>query len=90
MGFIGERSYSMYLTHMVCIVFVREFYVRFYGPLPREGFLSIYLGFFVVFLIFSISEFSYRFLETPLRNVGRNFTMIKTRSDYVKSSKGGA
>jgi len=90
MGYIGERSYSMYLTHMVCIVFIREFYVRFYGPLPREGFLPIFLGVILVFLVFIISEFSYRVIEAPLRNIGRNLTMTKTRDDYVKGSKESA
>lgn len=90
MSYIGERSYSMYLTHMVCIVFVREFYVRFYGSLPREGFYPICLGFVVFFLVFLTSEISYRVIETPLRNKGRNFTMTKSRDGYLGSSKKGA
>ncbi|WP_137885664.1 acyltransferase [Pseudomonas sp. 2FE] len=76
-AYIGERSYSMYLTHMVCLVMTRELYVRFYGALPGAGVWPIYLGIFAFVLILIVSEFSYRFIECPLRNKGRRLAMAK-------------
>jgi peptidoglycan/LPS O-acetylase OafA/YrhL len=78
--YIGERSYSIYLTHLICIVFTRELYVRFYGVLPHQGVLPIYLGFFAFFLIFIMSECSFRYIETPLRIKGRELAMVRSQA----------
>ncbi|CAN1599922.1 acyltransferase family protein [Pseudomonas mediterranea] len=82
MAYLGERSYSIYLTHMLCIVFVREFFVRNYGVLPKTGETPYLLGACALILMAVLSELSYRFIETPLRKKGRCTadTMFKNKS----------
>lgn len=69
-AFIGERSYSMYLTHMVSFVFVKELFYQF-GIYTREGVWAVYLAIAACLCIFMLSEFSYRLIERPLRSKGR-------------------
>ena len=94
MAYIGERSYSMYLTHLICLVLTREIYVRFYGALPRDGIWPFYLGCFAFFLILIMSECSYRFIETPLRKKGRSLAMGKIQKnltrDYAEEKLGAS
>lgn len=70
-AFVGERSYSIYLTHLVGIVLVRELHVRFYGVLPKDSLSLACLVLLAIALILLMSEFSYQVVELPLRNKGR-------------------
>lgn len=77
MSYVGERSYSMYLSHLVCIVFLREFYIRVYGLLPVDTISQLGLAVTALFLVVVMSEVSYRYIETPIRNRGRAFRLMK-------------
>ncbi|NOR69585.1 MAG: acyltransferase family protein [Methylomarinum sp.] len=68
--FIGDRSYSIYLTHMVSFVFVKELFYRFELH-SREGYWAICLAVTSLVCILIFSEFSYRIIEQPLRRKGR-------------------
>lgn len=71
MAYIGERSYSIYLTHMICMLFIKEVYVRSYQALPTSGGTPFFLGICSILLTLAASEVSYRYIETPLRKKGR-------------------
>lgn len=60
--FIGKRSYSLYLWHYPIIVFVHSYFVA--GQIP----FYVYLIDIVLMLLFT--EFSYRFIERPIRQYG--------------------
>jgi peptidoglycan/LPS O-acetylase OafA/YrhL len=84
MSYLGERSYSLYLTHIICILIVRETFVRFYGALPKYGETPYLLGIAAIMLMLLLSEASYRFVETPLREKGRRLAsnLFKTTAAY--------
>ncbi|AXM95950.1 acyltransferase family protein [Pseudomonas plecoglossicida] len=85
MAYLGERSYSMYLTHMLSILLVRETFVRFYGVLPKGGETPYILGIAALALTLLLSEASYRFIESPLREKGRRVAskMFKDKAAAV-------
>lgn len=73
--YIGSRSYSLYLGHMLIIYVYNDLYFRLYEFVPdmlrltRIGYL---LQFAVVLLAaIGLAELSYRLIETPFRNAGR-------------------
>lgn len=70
-AYLGERSYSIYLTHMLCMLFIREVYVRIFHSLPTSGVMPFALGVFAIGLTLIMSEISYRRIEAPLRDKGR-------------------
>ena len=74
---IGERSYSMYLTHMISFVFVKEIFYRL-EIYSRDGLYAIYLAIAAWACILIFSEFSYRFIEQPLRERGREIASAKS------------
>jgi len=69
-AYLGERSYSMYLTHMVSFVFIKEFFYRF-GIYSKDGEWAVVLLITSCLCIFILSELSFRIIEQPLRVVGR-------------------
>lgn len=73
--YIGERSYSMYLTHLICISLTRDVYILLYGGLPIDIEESVVLILISFVLIFILSEFSYRFVESSLREKGRRISV---------------
>lgn len=76
MSWIASRSYSIYLAHMPVIYFVQESTVRImvhYGFAAGDSYMrSLWMTIAALGLIFVSSELSYRYLEVPLRNKGRN------------------
>ncbi len=71
---LGSRSYSLYLTHMLGIYFIRELFFRYAGlsPSHTEHHLMFLIPYIIVVILFT--EFSYRFIEEPLRNKGRQIS----------------
>jgi peptidoglycan/LPS O-acetylase OafA/YrhL len=73
--YIGSRSYSIYLGHVLLILVYNDLYFRFYERVP--DFLKLtragYLIQFAVFLLaaFALAELSYRIVETPCRDLGK-------------------
>ncbi len=68
--YLGERSYSMYLTHMVSFCFVKELFYRV-GVHSRDGLWAVILVVASCLCILILSELSFRMIEQPLRKVGR-------------------
>lgn len=69
---IGSRSYSLYLTHLVCFALTRELWHRVSPAATRFDasytwpFLATAIGLTVLF-----SELNFRLLEAPMRRHGR-------------------
>lgn len=72
--YIGSRSYSLYLGHVLLIEVYNDLYFRFYEHVPK--FLSLtrigYILQFVIFLcvMFLLAEATYRLIENPFRKAG--------------------
>jgi peptidoglycan/LPS O-acetylase OafA/YrhL len=70
-GWIGSRSFSLYLAHMPIFFLIREFFFRVAGP--GTTFDSRYNGYFLAAAIPALlgaAEFSYRVVERHLRIKG--------------------
>jgi len=72
-AWIGERSYSLYLVHATCFVMVREIAYRIGSPASKWPLAAIFLG---LVLTFIFAEASFRLIEAPLRNRGREWAKI--------------
>lgn len=68
--YIGSRSYSIYLTHIVGLSLTK---IIFFSNATNYDLThtTIYLAFFFLITLF-MSEINYRVIEMPLRNYGRN------------------
>ncbi len=90
---VGSRSYSIYLSHAPAFAATREIFYRLNPAVPvnKQGDLMIYV--FVasgIALAFICAEFSYRLLEQPLRDKGRNIAKayeVKYRCRQVNESR---
>lgn len=70
LGWVGGRSYAIYLIHVPAFFFMREVYDRL-GITSPTGWLSIVsLGALTASLIFALAELNYRYVEQPLRRRG--------------------
>jgi peptidoglycan/LPS O-acetylase OafA/YrhL len=73
--YIGSRSYSLYLGHMLVIYVYNDLYFRLYEYVPdmlrltRIGYLLQCAA--VLLAAIGLAELSYRLIETPFRNVGK-------------------
>jgi peptidoglycan/LPS O-acetylase OafA/YrhL len=74
--YLGARSYSLYLGHMLIVYVYNDLYFQLYECVPdilrltRAGYMLQSASFFLAAIC--LAEFSYRFIETPFRNVGRH------------------
>lgn len=68
--FIGKISYSLYLWHWIFIVFVKEIYLNEITVLHKI---------FIFILSIIISYFSWKFIETPIRNK----KVLKTKKSLI-------
>jgi peptidoglycan/LPS O-acetylase OafA/YrhL len=67
-AWIGERSYSIYLVHTICFQAIKEIGYRI-GSMPKEWpLLAIACA---IILTMAAAEFSYRYIEMPMRQRGR-------------------
>lgn len=92
--YIGSRSYALYITHLILFSILKESYIRYETNL---AFLidssSVNYVLFVVgiSLTFVLSELTYRFVESPMRDKGRlaakNILSDKNSSSTVALSK---
>ena len=72
-GWIGSRSYALYLVHVFAFVVTREFWFRVASP--GTNFSSTYTLRFTVtglFLLVTFAELNYRLVERPLRKYGKD------------------
>jgi len=76
LAFIGSRSYSIYLTHLVSFYLTKEIYFRILNGqnVPGGHKWELIMILTSLVLIATLSEFSYRFVETPLRQRGREIS----------------
>lgn len=65
---IASRSYSIYLSHPISYILMMEYCKQTSGPLNSDDMFTIM--FFGTLLTVALSEFSYRFVESPLRKRG--------------------
>lgn len=72
--YVGSRSYSLYLGHVLLIEVYNDLYFRFYEHIPdffkltRPGYALQFALFLVIAML--LAELTYRFVETPFRRVG--------------------
>ena len=78
LGYIGARSYAIYLIHIPAFYIVRETCFRFQLVIPGAAMIFVAL-----ILIFIMAELNYRLIEMPLRKRG---AVISQR---FRASKGG-
>ncbi|MDQ2104769.1 acyltransferase family protein [Azospirillum isscasi] len=77
-SYIGSRSYSIYLTHMPVFYLTSSIVGRNFHE-NADGLAYSAIAVVIAFsLTLSLSEFSYQFIETPLRAYGRR--LFRTRS----------
>lgn len=70
--YVGGRSYSIYLVHMNVFFATRELWAHLLPPgVEADGRYTLRFLVTAVPLVFVLSELSYRFVETPLREKGR-------------------
>lgn len=71
--YIGSRSYGIYITHNTAFYFAKEigFRIASTRSVPFDGSFSKYLVPGGITLSFLFAELSFRFLENPLRNKGK-------------------
>lgn len=82
---LGSRSYSLYLTHLVAGRFASELRDRIIEEAPRSGSTPGVLLGVSMFVIITIAttELNFRFVETPLRVLGRRFAVVVDRGEQV-------
>ena len=69
-NWIAARSYSIYVTHCICIAATREIWWRLSGgQLPNAATIKFYLTWLILLVV--VSEFNWQAIETPLRLKGR-------------------
>ncbi|WP_118182344.1 acyltransferase family protein [Paraburkholderia phosphatilytica] len=74
--YVGSRSYSLYLGHMLIIDVYNDLYFRLYEYVPdffrltRAGYALQFAAVLIASLC--LAELSYRLVETPFRNIGRH------------------
>ena len=73
---VGERSYSLYLTHIPSYALAREILFRLRPPTLWHSFLdgALHVGLALVFT-FGATELTRRFVEEPCRRYGRGLTI---------------
>ncbi|SAL06136.1 acyltransferase 3 [Caballeronia calidae] len=78
--YIGTRSYSLYLGHMLIIYVYNDLYFRLYEYVPdalrltRIGYVTQSTAFLLIAIL--LAELSYRLIETPFRSVGRQVSSL--------------
>lgn len=72
MMWIASRSYSIYLSHVICFAIVHNYLVYAYGSV--NGTDTFKILFFGALLTITASEFSYKLIESPLRKKGKEIS----------------
>lgn len=71
MVWLGTRSYSLYLIHVIVFRFTLEIFYQLtpvgYRPLPGDFYKLLAIS---IPILFIIGELSYRFIEQPFRKLG--------------------
>ncbi|WP_225594640.1 acyltransferase family protein [Pseudomonas sp. PDM22] len=73
MNYLGSRSYSIYLTHVICLSLTKQFFFSAPTAPTPTNFDTPHTIFYILSFLamtLSFSEISYRLLETPLRSKG--------------------
>lgn len=68
---VGARSYSIYLIHNPVFAIARELTLRVYPPLHSSLIGQLSLSACVLALVWLLADFSFKWIETPLRDHGR-------------------
>lgn len=73
---VGDMSYSLYLSHAITLVILREIFARFSGSilgLDQKGWIANLIFIFVALIAsFLVAKLSYIFIEKPLMRLFRN------------------
>lgn len=86
--YAGERSYSLYLLHPVVIITLKKYIAgAYFFLLPFIGTYAFFVCAVAVLLLVSIAaELTYRFIEVPGINLGRNLIVMQRNKTLVESS----
>lgn len=90
MLYIGSRSYSLYITHLIIFEIVRNLYRRTCGDLsfsgPEKYLANICMVLSALAITFIASELTYRQVELNFRLKGRNIakSFMLRRANFVK------
>ncbi|MBT2790438.1 acyltransferase family protein [Paraburkholderia strydomiana] len=69
--YLGSRSYSIYLIHVLAYFVTREVWLRITGgSVPLDSHFTLRFAITAALLTFGLAEISYRSIETPLRLYG--------------------
>lgn len=85
LGWIGERSYAIYLIHVPAFFATREIFYRFYPEQIPSISLAVAYLFFSSLILVVLADLNYRLVEMPLRKRGaiaamRVFNPVSSRS----------
>lgn len=88
-GYLGERSYSIYLLHPIAIVLLKSTLQDLYALLvPQFGDYAYFICFLVLLApLLLLAELTYRFIEVPGIAFGSSMTK-KSRSQIGPGSEG--
>lgn len=75
MMWIASRSYSIYLSHVICFAIVHNYLVYAHGSV--NGADTFKILFFGTLLTIATSEFSYKVIESPLRRKGKEISKAR-------------
>ncbi|MGE8186840.1 acyltransferase family protein [Pseudomonas sp. NPDC086278] len=88
--YIGSRSYSIYLTHFPILAITREISLSFgISALETESSRIVATAVAMAFTLL-LSEISFRYVETPLRNYGRRSSRRWTEERRANALASGA
>jgi peptidoglycan/LPS O-acetylase OafA/YrhL len=83
MLWIGSRSFAIYLLHLPAFAATREIFHRLYPKTSFDDAFAVPMILTAMLLIVILSESTFRFVETPLRNLGRQ---LATRREILATS----
>lgn len=75
-SYLGARSYSMYLVHVIAFFLTRELFASIGVPGELSGQLTILMLIVAAAVLALLVEFSYRLIERPCRLFGRKLAVI--------------
>lgn len=82
-AWLGERSYSLHLTHLLAFFSARECYFRLFQQQPETFSQLAMLVCIALALTMALTEVSFRYIEMPCRIKGRALTQHKRAYAFV-------
>jgi len=86
LSFFGNISFSLYLSHIIIILFIQNYLYTHWNLLPIDIGYTIYLPLLLLLLLIAVSYGSYRFIELPFQQIGRNLSNVSSKNHQQQNS----